>query len=83
LAAEHFKQDLFAPVVVNAPFTAVSGGYSSPYRETELNGRLDYQLPWHAARLFYKITYDSNSIVRGFGGSNFSPFSVLFWMPTR
>lgn len=74
LAAEHFKQDLFAPVVVNPPFVALSGGYSSPYRETELNGRLDYQLPWHAARLFYKITYDSNSIVSGFGGSNFSPF---------
>ncbi|HKN35248.1 MAG TPA: carboxypeptidase regulatory-like domain-containing protein [Terriglobales bacterium] len=74
LAAEHFKQDLFAPVALSAPFSALSGGYSSAYRETELNGRLDYQLHWHSARLFYKFTYDNNSIVAGFGGSNFSPF---------
>jgi len=77
LAGERFKQDLFAPVAFSAPFTGLSGGYSSPYRESELDGRLDYQFGWHAARLFYKFTYDNNSVVAGFGGSNFSPFKNL------
>ena len=76
LAGERFKQDLFAPVAFGNPFTALSGGYSSPYRETELNGRLDYQFKG-SARLFYKFTYDNNSVVAGFGGSNFSPFKNL------
>lgn len=74
LAGERFKQDLFAPVIFTAPFTALSGGYNSPFRETELNGRLDYSLPWHSARFFYKFTYDNNLAVNGFGGSNFQPF---------
>lgn len=77
LAGERFKQDLFAPVVFSAPFNGLSGGYGSPYRETQLNGRLDYQFPWHSARLFYKFTYDNNSVVAGFGGSNYSPFRNL------
>ena len=76
LAGERFKQDIFAPVAFSGPFTSLSGGYSSPYRETELNGRLDYQLKG-SARLFYKFTYDNNSVVAGFGGSNFSPFKNL------
>ena len=76
LAGERFKQDLFAPVALTDPFTALSGGYSSPYRESELNGRLDYQFKG-SARLFYKFTYDNNSVVAGFGGSNYSPFKNL------
>jgi len=73
VAAERFKQDLFAPVVFNAPFTSLSGGYTSPFRENELNGRLDYQFAG-SARLFYKITYDENLAVNSFGGSNYQPF---------
>ena len=73
LAGEHFKQDLFAPVVFNAPFTGLSGGYTSPFRETELDGRLDYQIGGQA-RAFYRFTYDNNSAVNSFGGSNFQPF---------
>jgi len=74
LAGEHFKQDLFAPVVFSDPFSALSGGFGSPYRETETSGRLDYPFPWLSARLFYKFSYDNNSVVAGFGGANFSPF---------
>ena len=83
LAAERFKQDLFAPVAFSSPFTALSGGYSSPYRETELSGRLDYQFKWLGARLFYKFTYDNNSVVAGSGGSNFSPFKNLYNTPAH
>jgi carboxypeptidase family protein/TonB-dependent receptor-like protein len=71
--AERTKQDLFAPVVFGAPFTALSGGYTSPFRENAMNGRLDYQ--FHGgARLFYKISYDENKAVSSFGGSNYQPF---------
>lgn len=73
LAAERFKQDLFAPVVFNAPFTALSGGFTSPFRENEFSGRLDYQFKG-SARLFGKVTYDENKAVNSFGGSNYQPF---------
>jgi Carboxypeptidase regulatory-like domain len=76
--AERTKQDLFAPVVFNAPFVALSGGYTSPFRENEMNGRLDYVFPatgfLSGARLFLKISYDENKAVNSFGGSNFQPF---------
>lgn len=71
--AERIKQDVFAPVVFGAPFTGLSGGYTSPFRENEMNGRLDYV--FHSgARLFYKISYDENLAVNSFGGANFQPF---------
>jgi hypothetical protein len=73
VAAERFKQDLFAPVVFNAPFNALSGGFTSPFRENELNGKVDYQFKG-SARLFVKATYDENLAVNSFGGSNFQPF---------
>lgn len=70
---EHFKQDLFSPVVFSDPFGGLSGGYSSPFRETETSGRLDWQI-LKSARLFYKFTYDNNSAVNSFGGANYQPF---------
>jgi len=77
--AERTKQDIFAPVVFNAPFVALSGGYTSPFRENEMSGRVDYVFPagtrlFGGARLFYKISYDENKAVNSFGGSNYQPF---------
>src|ERR1700680_1102394 len=71
--AERTKQDIFAPVVFNAPFVALSGGYTSPFRENEMSGKLDYQFK-QGAHLFYKISYDENKAVNSFGGSNYQPF---------
>ena len=71
--AERTKQDIFAPVVFNAPFVALSGGYTSPFRENEMSGKLDYQFR-QGAHLFYKISYDENKAVNSFGGSNYQPF---------
>ena len=73
VAGEYFKQDWMAPVVFNAPFNALDGKYSSPFRETELDGRLDYQLT-PTARLFYRFLYDNNSGVNSSDGSNFQLF---------
>ena len=44
LDAEHTQQNVFAPVPVAPPFQAFSGGFTSPFRETNVLGRADYQL---------------------------------------
>src|SRR2546428_4501304 len=51
LGGEYFKQDLVAPVVFNAPFTALDGSYHSPFRDTQLDGRLDYKLSTSRVRI--------------------------------
>jgi Carboxypeptidase regulatory-like domain len=73
--AERTKQDLRAPVPIssNDPLTSFSGGFSSPFRETNLLGRLDYNLP-HNAKLFYKYTYFQDLAVSTFGAISFQPF---------
>jgi hypothetical protein len=73
VAGEYFKQDWMAPAVFNAPFNVVDGKYSSPFRETEVDGRLDYQLS-PAARLFYRFLFDNNNGINSTDGSNFQLF---------
>src|SRR5258707_9672184 len=73
--AERTKQDLRAPVPISSsdPLASFSGGFSSPFRETNLLGRLDYNLP-HNAKLFYKYTYFGDLAVSTFGAISFQPF---------
>ncbi len=74
LDAERTKQDLAVPVVFGDPFTPLSGTFSSPFREVETMGRLDWQMT-PAARLFYRFSYDQNSDVREFAAASaFQPF---------
>src|SRR5207244_13404856 len=82
LCGEFFKQDLVAPVVFNVPFIALDGGHHSPFRDTELNGRLDYKLST-SARLFYRFNYHNLSSVDSFGGSNFQVFKTSAHAPTH
>jgi len=82
LGGEYFKRDLVAPVVFNAPFTALDGSYHSPFRDTELDGRLDYKLST-SARLFYRFSYDNLSSVDSFAGSNFQVFKTSAHAPTH
>jgi carboxypeptidase family protein len=82
LGGEYFKQDLVAPVVFNVPFTALDGSYHSPFRDTELDGRLDYKLSG-SARLFYRFNYDNLSSVDSFGGGNFQVFKTSAHAPTH
>jgi len=69
---EHTKQD-FANAVSfqEAQFASLAGSYSAPFRDTEYLGKLDYILP-HNAHLFYRFTYNDNSILRP--SSDYSPF---------
>ena len=61
LDAEHTQQNLFAPVPVSPPFEAFSGGFTSPFRETNVLGRADYQFA-QSGRLFYRYSYYQSSL---------------------
>jgi hypothetical protein len=63
---ERIKQDSFAPVLLGAPFSGLSGGFSVPFRDDELLGRVDYNLG-HNARAFYRYDYFKNSLPSSFG----------------
>lgn len=71
--AERTKQDLQAPVPLSGPLGVFTGGFSSPFRETNLLGKLDYNLP-HNAKLFYKYSYFQDLAVSTFGAISFQPF---------
>ena len=74
LNAEHIKQDAFTPVTAPDPFTALTGGFPAPFRETETLGRLDWQIRpgW---RLFYRFSYEQNRSVASFGSPSYEPFA--------
>jgi Carboxypeptidase regulatory-like domain len=63
---ERIKQDSFAPVLLGDPFSSLSGGFSVPYRDNELLGRVDYNLG-HSARAFYRYDYFKNFLPSDFG----------------
>jgi hypothetical protein len=75
LDAERTKQDLHAPVPISSddPLTSFSGGFSSPFRETNLLSRVDYNLG-NKIKLFYKYSYFQNLAVSTFGAISFQPF---------
>jgi hypothetical protein len=57
--AERIKQDSLDAVSIGDPFNALSGGFNSPFRSTQVIGRLDWQAT-PTVRVFYKFTYDWN-----------------------
>jgi hypothetical protein len=72
-SGEHFSQNVFNPVIFGGPLASANGGYPVKFRETELLGRVDYNLP-HGIHAFGRFIYNNNSDVAAFGGSNYSPF---------
>src|ERR1700691_4124670 len=71
--AERTKQDLIDPVLPGGAFTALTGNFNSPFRETETIGRLD----WQASRykVFYRFTFNQNKSVLPFIPNSFQPFA--------
>src|SRR5258708_16125057 len=55
--SRRLKQDNLNAVSIGAPFTALSGGYTSPFRSTQSSGRLDWQAT-KDIHVFYKLSYD-------------------------
>jgi hypothetical protein len=75
LSGERTKQDTNNPVLLTQPFTPLSGGFSSPFREKELLGKLDWQITPTNFHLFYRFTYDNNISVRAFNPQAYEPFA--------
>ena len=74
LDAEHTNQNLLAPIVPAAPFTIpYSGNTATPFRETDYDARLDWNL-WKNVRMFYRFSYfDSLAVATG-GTIGYQPF---------
>jgi hypothetical protein len=57
--SERIQQASQDPVVVAAPFSALSGGFSAPFHTTSSEGKLDWQATKNI-HVFYKFSYDVN-----------------------
>jgi hypothetical protein len=62
-----------APIPSGDPLNPFSGAYSSPFKETDLLGKLDYNLG-HNARLFARFSYFQNLAFSTFGAPTLQPF---------
>jgi hypothetical protein len=79
---ERTHQDLQAAQVFADPFSTFNATYNSPFRDLEPIGRLDWQLKpnW---KLFYRFSYEQNSVVRGFIPNTFTPFKNVDHTPVH
>src|SRR3984885_3991214 len=67
LDGERTKQDSFAAVdLAGSPFANLSGGFSQPFREGNLLGKIDYNFG-NGAKAFYRYSYFENSLFATFG----------------
>ncbi|HET7442973.1 MAG TPA: carboxypeptidase regulatory-like domain-containing protein, partial [Terriglobales bacterium] len=73
LDAERTKQDLLDPVIPSGDFGNLTGNFTSPFRETETIGRLDWQVKRY--KIFYRFNYDQNKSVLPFIPNSFQPFA--------
>jgi len=73
LDAEHTNQNLAAPIVPAPPFNFYAGNTATPFRETDYDARLDFNL-FKNVRMFYRFSYfDSKAVATG-GTIGFQPF---------
>jgi hypothetical protein len=79
---ERTKQDLLNPVLPSFPFSATTGSYDSPFRETESVGRLDWQIT-NNYKFFYRFTYDENKDVLAFIPDSYQPFANVDHTPNH
>jgi hypothetical protein len=63
---ERMKQDGLLPLVIPAPFNQLSGGFLSPFRDSEVTGKLDWQAT-KDVHVFYRFTYNWNKSEANFG----------------
>jgi len=67
LDGERTKQDSFAAVsYAGTPYADLTGGFTQPFREGSLLGKLDYDFG-HGARAFYRYSYNQSSLFATFG----------------
>jgi len=66
---ERSKQDLTAAEPFTPPFDSLGTTLVQPFREVQLDGRLDWQLH-NNAHAFYRFNFDQNSQIRPFGSAS-------------
>jgi hypothetical protein len=64
--AERAKQDITAAEPFTSPFQVLNTTLGKPFRETQLDGRLDWQIRG-SAHMFYRFNFDENSQIGLFG----------------
>jgi len=69
---ERTKQDFVQPVLAGPPFQANAGGFSAPFRESEVVSRADWQISRNY-KMFYRFSYNQNSDVSADVTSSFQP----------
>ena len=79
--AERMKQDGFLPLVIPAPFSQLSGGFLSPFRDAEATGKLDWQAT-KDIHAFYRFTYNWNKSEANFG-YNFQVYKNRDYAPSH
>ncbi|MGB8918988.1 MAG: TonB-dependent receptor [Candidatus Sulfotelmatobacter sp.] len=82
LDAERTKQDLLNPVLPGGNFSALTGSYSSPFREVEGVGRIDWQIN-ERYKFFYRFSYDQNHSVLAIIPNSFQPFGNVNHTPVN
>jgi hypothetical protein len=70
---EYTNQPLANPVLLTAPFAALSGSYTSPFKDNMFLGRLDWKIR-PSMTAFGRFSYEQNSSVRGFNPGVYQPF---------
>ena len=71
---ERTLNNLQSPVSLPAPFTSDSGFFNAPFRESELLGKLDYQLT-KSVKMFYRYDYFANLSDATYFASSFQVYS--------
>ncbi|MBZ5515965.1 MAG: TonB-dependent receptor, partial [Acidobacteriia bacterium] len=79
---ERTVQDLSQAVTMPAPFNVLNGSFNSPFHESMLVGRLDWQIKsnWRA---YYRFTYDQSNAQSPYISDTFEPFSNLNHIPVQ
>jgi hypothetical protein len=70
---ERNKQDLLDPVIPGGVFEGLTGNFTSPFRESQVDARVDYQVS--RFKVFYRFTFDQNKSVLPFIPNSFQPFA--------
>ena len=71
--AERNKQALIDPVIPGGAFSGLAGTFASVFPDTELLGRLDYNIG--KVRTFYRFSFEQNRSVLPFIPNSFQPFA--------
>jgi len=72
--AERLKQDLTEVVANGGPFAVITGGFNSPFRDTNGVAKLDWKVK-DSVKVFGRFSYEQNSSTKGFIPNSFQPFT--------